>query len=75
MSLGEDNLVQRINNPDESTLQFWEQCKNMNGMAPKIRYENLVYVTVRDTEPPEDYLIRQNKVRVFSTDGNEQPGD
>jgi arginase len=68
MSLAEDNLAQRMNNPDEATIEFWEQCKNMNGIAPKIRYENLVFVTVRDTEPQEDYLIRQNKVKVFSTD-------
>jgi arginase len=68
ISLGEDNLVQRTNNPDESTVEFWEQCKNMNGIEPKIRYENLVYVTVRDTEPQEDYLIRQQKVKVFSTE-------
>ena len=68
ISLAEDNLAQRINNPDENTIEFWEQFKSMKGIVPKIRYENLVYVTVRDTEPQEDYLIRQNKVRVFSTE-------
>lgn len=67
-SLAEDNLSQRTNNPDDSTRQLWEDCKNMNNISPKIRYENLVYVTVRDTEPQEDYLIRQNKVKMFATD-------
>ena len=65
MSLAEDNLAQRTNNPDDNTIEFWERCKNMNGISPKIRYENLVYVTVRDTEPQEDYLIRQQKIKVF----------
>ncbi|MBX7109766.1 MAG: arginase [Chitinophagales bacterium] len=68
MSLAEDNISQGSNTPDESTREFWEECKNMNGMAPKLRYENLVFVAVRDTEPQEDYLIRQNKVKMFSTD-------
>jgi arginase len=68
IALAEDNLAQRTNNPDESTVELWEQLKNMNNISPKLRYENLVYVTVRDTEPQEDYLIRQQKVKVFTTD-------
>ena len=68
ISLAEDNISQRTNTPDTATIEFWEQCKNMNNISPKIRYENLVYVSVRDTEPQEDYLIRQNKVKLFSTD-------
>src|SRR4030095_3794311 len=30
MALAEDNLTQRINNPDEGTIEFWDQCKNLN---------------------------------------------
>ena len=40
----------------------------MGGITPKIRYENLVYVSLRDYEVQEEYLIRQNKVKVFSTE-------
>ena len=68
MSLAEDNLMQRTNNPDQATIDLWNQCKNMGGISPKIRYENLVFVTLRDFEPQEEYLIRQNKVKTFSTD-------
>ncbi|MBA2423567.1 MAG: arginase [Chitinophagales bacterium] len=68
MALAEDNLAQRTNNPDESTVELWEQCKNLNNISPKLRYENLVFVTVRDTEPQEEYLIRQQKVKVFTTE-------
>lgn len=67
-ALAEDNLSQKINTPDESTIQFWEDFKLMGGLSPKIRYENLVYVALRDMEPQEEYLIRQNKVKVFTTD-------
>jgi len=67
-SLAEDNLSQKTNTPDENTIAFWEDFKLMGGISPKIRYENLVYVTLRDMEPQEEYLIRQNKVKIFSTD-------
>lgn len=67
-ALAEDNLAQRINNPDEQTIQFWEAFKNLGGISPKIRYDNLVYVALRDYEPQEEFLIRQNRVKVFTTD-------
>lgn len=67
-ALAEDNLSQKTNTPDEGTISFWEDFKLIGGISPKIRYENLVYVSLRDFEPQEEYLIRQNKVKVFSTD-------
>ncbi len=66
--LAEDNLSQRINTPDEAALQFWDAFKNLGGVSPKIRYDQLVYIGLRDFEPQEDFLIRQNRVRVFTTD-------
>lgn len=67
-SLGEDNLNNKQNNLDENTRDFWEKYKNMGGISPKIRYDNLVYVTLRDTEPEEDFLIKQNRVRIITTE-------
>ena len=67
-SLAEDNLSQKTNTPDENTISFWEDFKLIGATSPKIRYENLVFVSLRDFEPQEEYLIRQNKVKVFSTD-------
>lgn len=67
-ALAEDNLSQKTNTPDDQTISFWEDFKLMGGIAPKLRYQNLVYVSLRDFEPQEEYVIRQNKVKVFSTD-------
>ncbi|MCS6990978.1 MAG: arginase [Chitinophagales bacterium] len=67
-ALAEDNLAQRINNPDEQTIAFWEAFKKLGGISPKIRYDNLVYVALRDYEPQEEFLIRQNRVKVFTTE-------
>ena len=67
-ALGEDNLAQKVNNVDDNTKEFWENFKRIGGMSPKIRYDNLVYVCLRDFEPQEDFLIKQHRVRVITTD-------
>jgi len=64
--LGEDNPDRAQNKPDDETIEFWEKLKNMGGIAPKINYNDLVYIALRDYEPQEDYLIKKNKVRIFN---------
>jgi arginase len=68
VALGEDNEILKINNPDETTREYWEMMKRLGGSSPMVRYNNLVYVGIRDFEREEDYLIKQNKVRIFTTD-------
>lgn len=63
--LNEDNPDRAQNKPDDETVEYWEKLKNLGGIAPKITYNDLVYIALRDYEPQEDYLIKKNKVRVF----------
>ena len=65
-SLGEDNKEKQINKLDDETSEFWEKLKNLGGICPKINYQDLVYIALRDFEAPEDFLIKRNKVRVFT---------
>lgn len=67
MVLDEDNIDCKLNKPDQETVNYWYQLKNVAGIAPKIAYKNLVFVGVRDTESPEDYLIKKNTVKNFTT--------
>lgn len=64
--LGEDNKDKQQNKPDDETIEYWEKLKNLGGICPKITYNNLVFIALRDYEAPEDYLIKKNKVRVFN---------
>lgn len=64
--LGEDNKEKQANKPDDETIEYWEKLKNLGTPAPKIRYNDLVYIALRDFELPEEYLIKKNKVRVFT---------
>ena len=62
-----DNLVKRVNEPSEETIAHWERCKALGAPGPNIRLDDLVYVSVRDTESPEDYLIESLGIPNFKT--------
>lgn len=64
--LGEDNREKQINSPDEETIHYWNKIKNIGHASPKILYEDLILVTLRDTEPQEDHLVKSKKVKVFT---------
>lgn len=64
--LGEDNKERQQNKPDDETIEYWEKLKKLGGITPKINYNDLVYIALRDFEPQEDFLIKKNKVRVFN---------
>ena len=36
VSLGEDNVESKINKPDQETINYWYQLKNVGGISPKI---------------------------------------
>jgi arginase len=64
--LGEDNKERQQNKPDDETKEYWEKLKHLGGIFPKIYYSDLVYISLRDFEPPEEFLIKKNKIRVFN---------
>lgn len=65
--LGEDNLINKMNKPDKETMDLWNKLKKIGGAAPKFTYKDIVYIALRDIEPEESFLIKKNKVKVFTT--------
>jgi len=65
--LDEDNIDSKINKPDQETLNYWYQLKNVAKISPKIKYSDLVYIALRDAEAPELYLLNKHKVKKFPT--------
>ncbi|NHE59880.1 arginase [Cyclobacterium plantarum] len=59
MCLGIDNLEQKLNDPLPGTVAYWDKLKNIGGEKPKISPEDIVFIGVRDTEYPENYLIEK----------------
>ncbi len=66
-SLGEDNISNKLNKPDKVTVDLWNKLKKVGGMSPKVQYSDLVYISVRDVEPEETFLMKKNKIKTFTT--------
>lgn len=66
MALNLDNLERQINDPEPETVFFWNALKRLGYDGPKLKPEHLVYIVVRDTEEPEDYLLAKYGIKNFS---------
>ena len=66
--LGEDNKEMQINKPDEETIEYWEKIKDLGGIRGKLKYENIVMVSVRDFEWQEQALLKKNNVKNISVE-------
>jgi len=62
-----DNKECQINTPDKETIQYWEKIKKIGGDFPKVLPQDIVFISVRDTEQPEDHLIQTHGIRNFTT--------
>lgn len=67
-ALGTDNLESKVNEPIPETVEFWNKLKNMGGVMPKVLPQDVVFISVRDTEQPEDDFIERNKIKNYSVD-------
>jgi arginase len=66
-SLNEDNSTNKLNKPSKETITYWNKLKKLGGISPKFNYEDIVFISARDMEPEETYLLKQNKVKIFKT--------
>jgi arginase len=67
MVLDEDNTDAKVNKLDQETINYWFQLKNVGNIAPKITYQDLVLVSARDMEPPEESLVKKHQVKIITT--------
>ena len=67
VSLGEDNIENKVNTLDYETIELWEMLKNVGGISPKVEYRDLMFIALRDFEEQEAYLLKKNKVKIVTT--------
>jgi len=48
VSLGEDNIENKVNTLDYETIELWEMLKNVGGISPKVEYRDLLFIALRD---------------------------
>lgn len=62
IALGEDNYESKVREPNTKTIEYWERLKNLGTAKPKITYNDLVILGIRDFEKQERKLINDNGV-------------
>ncbi|MFM8806957.1 MAG: arginase, partial [Sphingomonadales bacterium] len=67
IALGEDNPDCAIHEPDQRTIDHWNKLKNFGKVCPKVLPENVVYISLRDFEKEEKYLLDQLDIKKIST--------
>lgn len=68
MACGFDNLECKVNDPKGETVDYWEQIKNVGIPGAKINPEDIVLISVRDFEKPENYLINKYNINFIETE-------
>jgi arginase len=63
-----DNLNCQINQPSQETRAYWDRIKKIGGDSPKIHPKDIVYISVRDTEEPENSLMAEFGIMNFTTE-------
>lgn len=65
-ALHDDNLDFKINNINEETETHWNQLKNIGIEGQKVKHEDIIYFGVRDTEEPEEAIIKNNNIKNYT---------
>jgi arginase len=65
--INEDNNDCTVHKVDAETAAYWKQLKNIGTMAPKVLPEDIVFISLRDFEKEEKYLIDKHSMKVITT--------
>jgi arginase len=63
-----DNLPDKMNDPEESTLQQWSQMKNLGIDGPKFSPDHLIYFGLRDFESAEQNIMNQFSIKAYKVE-------
>ena len=74
MAAAIDNEECEVNDVEEETEALWERIKQIGGNGPKIDPSDIVFIGVRDTEGPEEHLLRKHGIRNFKTEEVNEKG-
>ncbi|NOT52652.1 MAG: arginase [Chitinophagaceae bacterium] len=67
ITINKDNEDCAVHEIDEETNKHWNHLKNIGKIAPKVLPEDVVFISLRDYEKEERYLIEQYAMKVITT--------
>jgi len=66
-AIAEDNIDCKVHDVDEKTAKLWDQLKTIGKSVPKVLPEDIVFISLRDFEKEEKYLIEKYGMKVITT--------
>jgi len=66
-SIAEDNEESKVHELDDKTKKLWDQLKQFGKLSPKILPEDIVFISLRDYEKEEKFLIDKYEMKVITT--------
>ena len=66
-AIAEDNKESSTHELDNKTAQLWEQLKSIGKIPQKVLPEDVVFISLRDYEKEEKYLIEKHGMKVITT--------
>ncbi len=66
-AINEDNKECAVHVLEEETIKQWDYLKNIGKIAPKVLPEDIVFISLRDYEKEEKFLIEKYGIKVVTT--------
>jgi arginase len=66
-AINEDNAESKVHELDEKTKKQWEQLKQFGKVYPKVLPEDVVFISLRDYEKEERFLIEKYEMKIVTT--------
>jgi len=66
-AIAEDNLECKVHEVDDKTVKIWNQLKTIGKINQKVLPENVVFISLRDFEKEEKFLIEKHGIKVIPT--------
>lgn len=66
-AISEDNLECAVHQLDDETARQWNLLKHMHKISPKVLPEDVVFISLRDFEKEEKFLIDKYGMKVVTT--------
>lgn len=67
VSIAEDNEESKVHDLDDKTARLWEQLKTIGKINQKVLPEDVVFISLRDYEREEKFLIEKYGMKVITT--------
>src|SRR4029077_1573443 len=67
ISIDEDNAESKVHELDENTAKQWNNLKHFGKIHPKVSPEDVVFISLRDYEKEEKFLIEKYGMKIITT--------